>query len=98
MRFLENESLLGALAIIRSVATAVPQKLLECQKLQCGGLGSLILQLWETVDAATLRSDFIKAYLGFIETIFHPVIVSEAVENEGLRDAISTVNLPFIIT
>lgn len=92
MRFLENESLLRALGVVKAVATTSPKQLQESQKLAGSTqLDSLILQLWETVDASTLRSDFVKAYHGFIDLIFHPFIIYDAVENDGLRDAISTV-------
>ena len=95
MRFLEYESLKAALEVIRGVAEKAPQQLLECQKLQDGRLDSLIMQLWETVDVKTLRSNFINTYHGFIETIFHPVVISVAVENEELRDTISIVGERF---
>jgi hypothetical protein len=92
MRFLENESLLAALEVIRSISSRYPQQLLDCQKSRDVELDSLISNLWETVDAATLRSDYTKAYHGFIKTIFHPVILSYATENEDLRASLLRVS------
>jgi hypothetical protein len=94
MRFLENDSLLSALDVIRRIASRYHQQLFQCQKIHKVELDSLILQLWDTVDAATLRSDYTKAYHGFIKTIFHPTILSEAIDNEGLRDALLKVGFP----
>jgi hypothetical protein len=88
MRFLENDSLLAALEVIRSIASRYPQQLLESQKAHNVEIDSLILNLWETVDAATLRSDYTKAYHGFIKTIFHPAILGYAADNEDLRDSL----------
>ncbi|KAA8914831.1 hypothetical protein FN846DRAFT_238449 [Sphaerosporella brunnea] len=88
MRFLENESLLGVLRVIRSIASRYPQQLHECQKIHKVGIDSLVSQLWETVEAATLRSDYTKAYHGFIKTIFHPTILAYAVDNQDLQDAL----------
>jgi hypothetical protein len=56
-------------------------------------LGHLLLRLWEIVDAATLRSDLSKIYHSFVETIFHSAVIEGALENESLREAISTVNI-----
>ena len=54
MRFLENESLLRALDIIKAIASTSPKQLQASQELaDATQLDSLILNLWETVDAAT---------------------------------------------
>jgi len=92
LRFLENASLIYALDVIRIIATKHPRQLLKSQQNKVVELGLLISQLWETADAATLRSGFTRVYLSFIETIFHPVILRTAVENLDLEGTLATVN------
>jgi len=73
------------------IATKFPQQLLESHQNKAVEFYSLISRLWETADAATLRSGFTRVYLGFIETIFHPAILREAVVNADLRGALAIV-------
>lgn len=87
MRFLENQSLLRALDCIRTIASRVPLELQEYPELD-----SLILKLYENVDATTLRSGFISTYFGFIATIFHLPILELSRSHSGMADVASKVN------
>lgn len=85
-RFLVNESLLCALESVQIVVSRAPVALKEY-----GTLDELLILLWGIVDSCTLRHDFIKAYAGFLDTIFHPMVLEKALTNVDLTQAITAV-------